>query len=323
MSKLVQSPLNPHWLIPEGWENILGAKLDYRLGESALHLWRVQLNQHVTSAPMSEPHAHARHQLLYYQRGSGYLLAENHPYRVGKGSIFLLPAGCSHLFTNDHSEPAVCLAMDFTIDGAGYAAINLGGLPMESEAAVLLSLVHAKQARPFVLEAFDQQQIDACIAEIVSENVRREVGFASLIQAHLLRLIALCLRATQRAHGFGQHFRHTAWRHRLIAERAQGLIRDQATRQPELTLGEASRVCASSGNHLNRILKTETGRTFHQNLLLRRLEVARDLLMAGEVNCTEAALQSGFNDSNYFSRAFRKVYGYSPSRLGRRGRDEG
>jgi AraC-like DNA-binding protein len=33
------------------------------------------------------------------------------------------------------------------------------------------------------------------------------------------------------------------------------------------------------------------------------------------MNCTEAAFESGFNDSNYFSRAFRKTYGHAPSEL--------
>jgi AraC-like DNA-binding protein/quercetin dioxygenase-like cupin family protein len=317
MSKLVPSPLNPEWLIPEGWEHILGARLDYRLGNSALHLWRVQFNQHAGLGAHAGPHAHTRHQLLYYQRGSGELRADTETYRVTKGSIFVVPSRCRHQFTSDHAEPAVCLAMDFTIDESAYATLDLGGLPMQSEVAILLSLLHARQARPFQVQPADQEQVDRCIVEIVAENERREAGYATLIQANLLRLIALCLRATQRAQGFGAHFRHTAWRHALVVERATALIRANATRQPELTLPEAARACATSANHLNRILREHTGRTFHQALLRCRLESARALLEDGRVNCTEAALQSGFNDSNYFARAFRKFYGRTPSSLAR------
>ena len=95
-------------------------------------------------------------------------------------------------------------------------------------------------------------------------------------------------------------------------------VREDSTRVPELTLGEVARKCGASMNHLNRILKKQTGRTFHQLLLGERLARARELLDHGELNCTEAALESGFNDSNYFSRIFRKTYGYSPSELGRK-----
>lgn len=317
-AKLIQSPLNPEWLIPEGWEHILGVHIDYRLGHSVLHLLRVQWNQHVAAADGTKPHNHAYHQLLYYQRGAGQLLTSQECYRVVHGSIFFVPAGCEHHFRGEGDQAALCLALDFTVDEAAYAEIDISGLPMDNEVAVLLSLLHAENARPFQLQRMDQTEVDECIEAIVAENDKREVGYASMIQAHLLRLIALCLRATQRAQGFGKHFRHTSWRHHLISERAQAVIREHATRNhPELTLGETARACSTSVNHLNRILKRHTGQTFHQILLRQRLEHAAKLLRAGEANCTEAAFAAGFNDSNYFARAFRKTFGYAPSQLGR------
>ncbi|RYD76132.1 MAG: AraC family transcriptional regulator [Verrucomicrobiaceae bacterium] len=310
--KLVQSPFNPDWLIPEGWEQILGLQLDYRLGSSVLHLLRVQFHQHAGEGS-TVPHIHPCHQLLYYQRGAGTLEVDGQKHPIRRGSAFFVPAERSHQFTDESNGPTVCLAMDFTIDAARTAGAE--GPPVQSEAAVLLSLLYAQPARPFHLPGKDQTAIDRCIEEIIEENESREVGFASLIQSHLLRLIALCLRGTQRAQGFEEHFRHTAWRHRLIAERALSLIGGNATRQPELTLSEVARHCAASPNHLNRILRQQVGQTFHQILLQQRLERARTLLREGRLNCTEAALHVGFNDSNYFSRAFRKLYGHAPSEL--------
>lgn len=313
--KLIQSPLNPGWLIPEGWERILGMQIDYRLGNSILHLWQVQWNQHVGAPGESRSHAHASHQLLYYQRGTGELAAGGERHAVTKGSIFVVPAGCAHAFLSRPGEPpALCLALDFTVAESGSLDWSTG----ENEAAVLLSLIHTTQVRPFDLNPRDQAEVDGAIAAIIGENDRRELGYASMIHAHLIRLLSLCLRATQRARGFGEHFRHTAWRHALIAERARELIREHATRAgQELTLPETARACATSPNQLNRILKRATGSTFHQILLRHRLDHAAELLRSGQVNCTEAAFAAGFNDSNYFSRAFRKVFGHAPSALGR------
>jgi len=311
--KLIPSPLNPDWLIPEGWENILGANIDYRLGGSILHLFRVQFNQHATVADPAKPHAHEHHQILYYQQGGGWIEANGETHPAGEGSIFFIPAGVRHHFRPAPGEAALCLAVDFSIQDAGNIA--LGGLPMENEVAVLLSLLHAESARPFQLDTMDHRLLDECVAEIVNENEKRAVGYATLIQSLLLRLVALCLRATQRAQGFGEHFRHTAWRYRLLTERLQAVIRKEAARIPELTLPEAARICGASANHLNRILKQQTGHTFHQLLLRQRLAHARDLLARGEMNVTEAALDSGFNDSNYFARVFRRVHGYPPSQL--------
>lgn len=311
--KLIPSPLNPDWLIPQGWENILGANIDYRLGGSVLHLLHVQFNQHAAVADLAKPHEHSHHQILYYQRGRGRIESDGQTHPTGEGSIFFIPAGVRHHFIPAPGDAPLCLALDFFIEDAGDIA--LGGLPMENEVAVLLSLLHVETARPFQLNRMDHQLLDDCVGEIVGENEKREVGYATLIQSLLLRLIALCLRATQRAQGFGEHFRHTAWRYRLLTERVLALIREHSARVPELTLPEVARTCGASSNHLNRILKQQTGHTFHQILLRERLSRARDLLAHGEVNVTEAAFQSGFNDSNYFARAFRKVHGYPPSQL--------
>jgi AraC family L-rhamnose operon regulatory protein RhaS len=314
MKRLVSSPVDPRWLIPEGWETVLGAELGYRLGDWLLRLWQIQLNQHPPQEPVAPQHAHPRHQLLYYQKGAGQLTAGTRRHQVRGGSVFLLPAGCRHRFESRAEDGTTCFALEFTLESAGASSEPDQTL---SEAAILLSLVHTGRARPFQIQVHDQERLDRCIAELVRENERREAGYATLIQARLLEFVGLCLRATQRAEGFRQHFRHTEWRHRLVVDRAMSLIREEAARQPELTLAEAGRRCAASPNHLNRILKKETGQTFHQNLLRRRLEMARALLEEGRLNCTEAALEAGFNDSNYFSRAFRKLFGHRPSDLAR------
>lgn len=316
-ARLIQSPINPGWLIPKGWEQILGTQNDYRLGHSVLHLSRVQWNQHVSVADGVEPHEHPHHQILYYQRGEGLLVASGEEYSVRKGSIFFVPAGCQHFFKAQSGEPALCLALDFTVAGDVYTELDLRELPIDSEVTVLLSLLHAQNARPFQLSAIDQARVDGCVESIVEENERREIGFATMIHANLLRLISHCLRATQRAQGFGEHFRHTAWRHTLIAERAQALVRDERPEAAELNLTSTARACAVSPNHLNRILKQHTGFTFQQLVLRQRLNRAAEMLRSGQANCTEAAFAAGFNDSNYFSRAFRKVFGHAPSELSR------
>lgn len=56
-----------------------------------------------------------------------------------------------------------------------------------------------------------------------------------------------------------------------------------------------------------------------QYLMDLRIENARDLLLSGEVNVTEAAHLSGFNDIYYFSSLFKRKTGYSPIQLLKKG----
>ena len=52
-----------------------------------------------------------------------------------------------------------------------------------------------------------------------------------------------------------------------------------------------------------------------QYIMNLRIENARDLLLSGEVNVTEAAQLSGFDDIYYFSTAFKRKTGFAPTKL--------
>ncbi|MBQ2718735.1 MAG: PocR ligand-binding domain-containing protein [Clostridia bacterium] len=59
--------------------------------------------------------------------------------------------------------------------------------------------------------------------------------------------------------------------------------------------------------------KKRYGETVTESLSRIRLEAARALL-AGGTSVTEAAAACGFTDPSYFSKCFRRAYGYSPSK---------
>lgn len=67
-------------------------------------------------------------------------------------------------------------------------------------------------------------------------------------------------------------------------------------------------------HHLARIFKREIGMTMQEYLISRRMTEARRLLSAG-FNVCETANAVGYNDQFVFSKAFKKYYGVSPSKL--------
>lgn len=66
---------------------------------------------------------------------------------------------------------------------------------------------------------------------------------------------------------------------------------------------------------LNRKLKAMTGHTITSFVMRARLNHAKQLLAKRNMNITEVALSSGFSDLSYFSRSFKKVFGYTPSQF--------
>ena len=67
--------------------------------------------------------------------------------------------------------------------------------------------------------------------------------------------------------------------------------------------------------HLRRIFKAQCGKTPHRVLKEMRLQEARRLLAEGNIQVQEAALQVGYEDTSYFSKCFKKQFGYSPCRI--------
>jgi transcriptional regulator GlxA family with amidase domain len=82
---------------------------------------------------------------------------------------------------------------------------------------------------------------------------------------------------------------------------------------PDLSVAHLCRAARLSNTQVNRKLKALTGRTPSQFIRFIRLERAAELLSTTELNVSEVAYIVGFNDPNYFTRAFSEEFGYPPS----------
>lgn len=76
----------------------------------------------------------------------------------------------------------------------------------------------------------------------------------------------------------------------------------------------AQDMCLSE-SQLGRKLKAMTGHTITSFVMRARLNKAKQLLSRHDRSIKEVALACGFSDLSYFSRSFRKVFGYTPSQF--------
>ena len=86
-----------------------------------------------------------------------------------------------------------------------------------------------------------------------------------------------------------------------------------------LSIEEVSEVAAHSNLsefHFFRSFRQAFGTTPYQYLLHKRLELARELLLKGNLSVTQTALHCNFPDIFTFSKAFKRRFGLSPSQLG-------
>jgi len=79
-----------------------------------------------------------------------------------------------------------------------------------------------------------------------------------------------------------------------------------------LTVEEIAAISSLSPRHFSRLFASSYHTTPGNYILSLRMQHAAGLLKNTELSISQVAFQSGFNDSNYFSRQFRKFFGTSP-----------
>ena len=81
----------------------------------------------------------------------------------------------------------------------------------------------------------------------------------------------------------------------------------------DISLGELAKICSVSPEHLSRVFKRDTGFGISEYVSILRLQHAQNLLLtARRLSVLQIANRCGFNDSNYFSTKFKRMYGVSP-----------
>lgn len=82
-----------------------------------------------------------------------------------------------------------------------------------------------------------------------------------------------------------------------------------------LTVDRLACMANMSNTYFRKLFHERFGENPSKYLVTLRLQYAEKLLSKGNLTVGEVALMSGFNDSKYFSRVVKKVYGYPPSRI--------
>ena len=81
----------------------------------------------------------------------------------------------------------------------------------------------------------------------------------------------------------------------------------------DLSLDDISRYCNISSYYFSKLFKQETGENYVEYLNKVRIGNAKKMLSESDVSIKEICYSVGFSDPNYFSRAFKKYEGVTPS----------
>ncbi|MGA2490272.1 MAG: response regulator, partial [Anaerolineales bacterium] len=113
------------------------------------------------------------------------------------------------------------------------------------------------------------------------------------------------------------HIKDTLMRRKKLSSEAQRITRKAMAYIHEhyskpIGREDVARHVGVSEGYLSRCFTQETGLSLIHYVARYRIQQAKQFLKTGEMSITEIALEVGFSDSNYFSRAFHREVGISP-----------
>lgn len=251
-----------------------------------------------------EPHRHDYHELIWVCSGTGRHLIDGVPVTFSERSVTVIGRGQVHVF--EHGVAVVGAVIRFREE----VLPDCGSLRWNLQDA------HPRTAS---VPASDAEHLTAVIDALHAELRRPLDGVGLELQRHLLVTTLLLVDrfvAASRAERPSADDATAALHRRFGAQ----LEQDYGHHHDAAHYAAALRVPAAA---LSRALVAVTGRSTKQLVADRVMLEASRLLLFSDLTVGEIAHRTGFRDQLYFSRAFKRHRGASPTDYRRRHRGGG
>jgi len=154
-----------------------------------------------------------------------------------------------------------------------------------------------------------QEPIENSLSTIISEMENKRSGFQEIVNSRFKEFLIYLSRSGQ-MHKKEEYRKKVALEHDGI-RRAVGFIEENLHRS--ISLSDVADAACLSPEYLSVLFKRKTGASPWDFINHSRIEKAKDHLKNTNEPVTQIAYKSGFSDSSYFTKVFRKYTGLPPS----------
>ena len=245
------------------------------------------------------PHLHEELEFLYVVRGKAEIRCGNTIYHAKAGDIFVFNSNEIHSCLKTYSGYyTYCLQFlpsflsSKLVDVCEYNYIR----PLTKKRANFKTLY---QNNPELIELFEK-----CEKEFQAKKHGYHIALKGYVYAFLSQIYRL-----------NEHLESETIHHETINHRRVGTVINHINENfsTEIDFRKLVEDMFLHYSYFSRVFKEQTGKSMRQYLHEYRLTTALNLLSSTDKNVTEVALECGFDDLNYFSRAFKELIGLSPS----------
>ncbi len=248
-------------------------------------------------------HAHEFHELIITLSGSGYHFIGNEKTQIKPGDIFLISPGISHYFKSV-SNLSIYNVL-YVANAIDFPQADLQSIPgyrvlFEFEP----KLREQRGIKPTLnLQNESFQNVVNQVKKIENEVNMRQPGFKSMAIIGLMELFCMISRSyTISDNNPSQSL--------LKLEKVVNYINKHYSEN--ITLKQLCGIAAMSETALLQKFKITLGTTPIKFMIQVRIQKAAQQLLEHKSSISQVAFENGFEDSNYFSRCFKKNIGCSP-----------
>lgn len=249
-------------------------------------------------SPKQHDHSHSYYEILFLLSGKCRFLLKDTVYYLEKGElVFIIPGELHHAVYSTDGDCEI-LMIYFKQEHLSRDLFSNGDTSYPSQGKL----------RSFMgsIPLLYQEDFISLLNRMLAENAGIDEYSTGFMKCHLQEILLMLMRYSVMNEEEPQL---------LNSRDADILIATKYIyknyRKP-LSLEEVSAQAALSPTYFSKKFKLVTGMGFKEYLNFVRLKHAQTALLTTSNTITDIALESGFNDSNYFKDLFKKVYGKSP-----------
>ena len=257
---------------------------------------------------ITELHEHDFHELVIVFDGEGTHYISDEKYNISQGDIFLIKPGTKHAYDNTEDLKLInLLYLPKQLNISLYNLSNSPGYHAFFELEPAMRKQHGFKSR-LHLSSGKLEYIKKLINSIDKELNSRKPEALFMAVSYFMQVIGFIARSYTKSEIPEQIY---------ILNLSEVISYIETNYQHNISIAELAKKASLSEITLYRMFKKAFNMSPVNYIISVRIARAQEMLSNDKLNISEIASETGFSDSNYFSRTFKKLIGVSP-RLYRR-----
>ena len=250
-------------------------------------------------------HWHEHMELLFFLEGRASIECSSYRYEVKPGDLIFINSNEVHTgYSTGNSLDYCCIMFDTPF---------LFGNPNGNCEQKYITPI-AQNLVLFKNRISDDSKAVDCVRNILEESDGKSSGYELFIKSAIFQLLGILFRDH-----IGKVMAKKEVKIRILnLERLNKVLTHIENNYTEdVSIEHLAEMTCLSVYHFCHLFKHLTGKSVNKYINQIRVDKAVHLLKNTDMNITEIAMSTGFNDANYFSRMFHKHKQISPSAMRR------